>query len=157
MKRIRVLLVVPFLLVALRALAAPSPQGGAGVDAAWMKAFKANDIEAVVACYAADAVAWLPDSPEAKGTQAIRENYRSFFAENTIQDVAIADNHYATVGNRSVAWGRFTMTFVPKATGKPVVATGRFTEVTEKRNGRWVYTVDHASMDPAPAAAAAPK
>lgn len=159
MNRIRrILLAIPFLLIVERGLAAPPPaKGAAGVDAAWMKAFKANDIEAVMACYAPDAVAWLPGSPEAKGEAAIRENYRAFFAANTVQDVAPSDAHYATVGNRTVAWGRFSMTYVPKATGTPVSSTGRFTELVEKRNGRWVYVVDHASPDPPPAAASAPK
>jgi hypothetical protein len=38
--------------------------------------------------------------------------------------------------------------------GAAVVRTGRFTEVAKKRDGRWVYVVDHASADAAPAAAA---
>lgn len=98
-------------------------------------------------------MAWLPDAPEAKGAPAIREGYRAFFAGNTVQDVTVSDTHYSTVGNRSIGWGRFSMTLVPKATGKAVVATGRFTDVAEKRGGKWLYTVDHASMDPAPAPA----
>ncbi len=142
---------------AASASAAPAaPEGVEAVDAAWMKAFKANDIEAVMACYAPDAVAWLPDSPEARGEKAIRETYRGLFAANTIQDVSASDVHYQTVGSRSVGWGRFVMTLVPKGGGKPVAAPGRFVEMAEKRNGRWVYVVDHASMDPAPTPAAPP-
>ncbi len=154
MKLTRLLLLLPFLLMASAGLAAPTtPAGGpASVDAAWAKAFKAMDLEAVMACYAPDAVAWLPDSPQAKGTQAIRESYRAFFAENTVQDVSTSEIRHETMGNRSVSWGTFSMRTLPKATGQPVTATGRFTEVTEKRNGRWVYVVDHGSMDPAPAA-----
>ncbi len=153
MKLTRVLL-LPGLLIASVALAAPTtPADGPGsVDAAWAKAFKANDLEAVVACYAPDGVAWVPDSPQAKGTQAIRESFRVFFAENTVQDISISEMHHDSVANRSVSWGTYSMTIVPKATGKPVTATGRFTEVTEKRGGKWVYVVDHASMDPMPAA-----
>ncbi len=139
-------------LSALSLAALPPAEGTATVDAAWMKAFQANDLEAVLACYAPDAVAWLPDNPEAKGSAAIREAYRGFFAQNTVQSVSITDRHDQVSGNRAVAWGRFTMTLLPKGGDKPVTASGRFTEVTEKRGGRWVYVVDHASMDPAPAA-----
>jgi hypothetical protein len=32
---------------------------------------------------------------------------------------------------------------------------GRYTDVQEKRNGRWVYVVDHASAEPEPAPAPA--
>jgi hypothetical protein len=37
---------------------------------------------------------------------------------------------------------------VPKAGGDPVTLHGRFTDVAAKRNGRWVYIVDHASEEP---------
>lgn len=52
MKGIRpLLLITPLLLVASRGLAAPpASTGAAAVDAAWAKAFKANDVEAVLAC-----------------------------------------------------------------------------------------------------------
>ncbi len=66
--------------------------------------------------------------------------------------VGFRDMHHETMGNRTVSWGTFSMTLVPKALGKPVTATGRFTEVTEKRGGKWVYVVDHAPRDPMPAA-----
>jgi hypothetical protein len=37
------------------------------VDEAWRKAILANDVNAVMALYATDAVMWLPDGPEPKG------------------------------------------------------------------------------------------
>lgn len=143
------------LLSAAAPLTAADPaQGTEALDAAWAKAFQANDLEGVMACYAADAVAWLPDTAEAKGEKAIRDAYRAFFAENKVQDVRITETRSQTVRNRSVGWGRFELTLVPKSAAKPVTMTGRFTEVAEKRNGRWVYVVDHASADPPPPAAA---
>ena len=133
--------------------------GGDGVqavDAAWEKAIEANDLDAVMACYAPDAVAWLPDSPELKGTEAIRQSYKDLFAANTIKDASFSETHYTTVGERSVGWGRFSLTLVPKGSDQSVVVLGRFTEVAERRGGRWVYVVDHASAEPAPAAAPKP-
>jgi hypothetical protein len=35
-----------------------------------------------------------------------------------------------------------------------VTETGRYTEVAKRVGKKWVYTVDHASDDPAPAPAA---
>lgn len=125
--------------------------GVQAVDAAWEKAVEANDLDAVMACYAPDAVAWLPDSPELKGAEAIRQSYKDLFAANTIKDASLSETHYTTVGERSVGWGRFSLTLVPKGSDRPVVALGRFTEVAEHRGGRWVYVVDHASAEPAPA------
>jgi len=36
--------------------------------------------------------------------------------------------------------------------GKVTTIKGRYTDVQEKRHGRWVYINDHASAEPAPAA-----
>jgi uncharacterized protein (TIGR02246 family) len=139
-----------------RAVAAPS--GVEAVDLAWKKAIVANDLEAILACYAPDAVAWLPDAPEAKGITAIREGYKGLLGANTVREVTISEPHYEVHGDRSVGWGRFVLTLVPKSgDGKPVAMKGRFSAVAVKRDGRWVYLVDHASAEPPPAIATAPK
>lgn len=123
-------------------------RGPQGVDAAWVKAMKANDVNAVVQCYASDAVAWLPGVPSAKGEQAIRSAYAGLLSANTVKDAVLSDAVYKSAGKMTVSWGRFSLTLMPKAGGNPVVLTGRYTEVIEKRNGKWVYTVDHASAEP---------
>ena len=144
--------VVVLLLVALamtaRSYAAES--GAQIVDAAWIAAVKANDLDAVMKCYAPDAVMWLPNAPSARGAKAIRAAYEGLLSANTVKDATLSDVTYRTVGNTSVAWGRFSLTLAPKAGGDPVVMTGRFTEAAERRGGRWVYIVDHASAEPAP-------
>ncbi len=129
---------------------ARAAEGVEAVDSAWLKAFNANDIDAILACYAPDAIGWFPDMPQAKGTAEIRAAYQKFLADNTISNATTSDTHYQTVGERSVGWGRFSMTVTPKAGGAPVTMTGRFTEIAEKHDGRWVYLVDHASADPPP-------
>ena len=91
--------------------------GAKSLDAAWMKAMKANDLEAVLACYASDAVVWLPGSPEASGEKAIRAAYQGLFTANSVQDVAVTDTHYKASGSLSVGWGHFSMTLAPKSGG----------------------------------------
>lgn len=136
---------------------AATPSGVGAVDLAWKKAVIANDLEAILACYAPDAVAWLPEMQEAKGATALREAYKAFLGANTIRDFTSSDTHYETHGDQSVGWGRFVLTIVPKTgDGKPVSLTGRFTEVAVRRDGRWVYLVDHASAEPPPAVAGTP-
>ena len=141
----------PALFLFLFAFALPgvaADKGAGALDDAWMKAMKANDLEAVLACYAPDAVAWLPDSPEARGEKAIRAAYQGMLAANTIQAVTLTERNHKTAGKFSAAWGRFTLTLAPKAGGAPIVMKGRFTEVAELRGGRWVYVADHASAEP---------
>ena len=138
------------LLMVVCALPCGAQESGAkAVDAAWIKAMKANDIVAVMRCYAPDAVAWLPGTSEARGEKAIRSAYEGLLAPNTVKDVALSDTKYKTAGNVSVSWGKFSLMLVPKSGGNPVVMTGRFTVLAERRAGRWVYVVDHASAKPA--------
>jgi uncharacterized protein (TIGR02246 family) len=143
-----VLLLLVALVVTARSHAAES--GAQIVDAAWIAAVKANDLEAVMKCYAPDAVMWLPNAPSARGAKAIRSAYEGLLSANTVKDATLSDVTYRTVGKTSVAWGRFSLTLAPKAGGDPVVMTGRFTEAAERRRGKWVYIVDHASAEPAP-------
>jgi len=140
----------------LSAAAARAQEGAKSVDAAWLKAIKANDVGALVACYAPDAVMWLPDTPEARGLKAIRDAYTGLLAANTVVDATIANAIYQTSGDLSTAWGNFTLTLKPKKGGDPVTMKGRFTAVSMKTGGKWGYVADLASADPAPAPAARP-
>jgi uncharacterized protein (TIGR02246 family) len=122
--------------------------GAHALDTAWVKAMKANDLEAIMKCYAPDAVAWLPDMREARGEQAIRAAYQAILSKNTVKDTALTEAKYKTAGTTSVGWGKYMITLVPKAGGNPIVMTGRYNEVAERRGGRWVLIVDHASAEP---------
>ena len=129
--------------------------GAKALDSSWVKAMKANDLEGVLKTYASDAVLWLPQMKEARGEKAIRATLEGFLAANTVKDVVLLETGYKTVGNTSAGWGRFSLTIAPKSGGNDVVMLGRFTDVAERRGGRWVYIADHASAEPE--AAAAPK
>jgi ketosteroid isomerase-like protein len=151
MNRLRVHL--RFAAVMLLAVVAPafaSEAGAPAVESAWVAAMKANDLEAVMRTYADDAVAWLPDEIEARGTVAIRAQYVGLLGTFTVTEVALTDTGHWTAGKTSVGWGKFSLTLTPKAGGEPVVMKGRFTDMAEERDGRWVYTLDHASAEPEP-------
>jgi ketosteroid isomerase-like protein len=142
------------LLFALVSLAASAggPIGAQSVDEAWRRAIIANDLDAVVSNYSKDAVMWLPDAAEAKGREAIRNSYAGLLAANTVTGATFANTHYRTSGNLSVGWGDFTLTLSPKAGGSPVSLSGRFSVIATKEGRKWVYLVDHASVQPASAA-----
>lgn len=144
---VRVCLLLLLLLIPSMPAAAQAT-GIKATDAAWTKAMKANDLEGVVACYAPDAVAWLPDVPEAVGTAAIRAGYKGLLDANTVKDVVLTPIASKTSGDMSTGWGHFTMTLAPKAGGEAVTMKGRYLASAQQRNGRWVYVVDHASAEP---------
>ncbi len=144
---VRVCIILLLLLVPSMPILAQEA-GVKATDAAWTKAMKANDLEAVVACYAPDAVAWLPDAPEAVGTAAIRAGYKNLLDANTVKDVVLTPINAKTTGDMSTGWGRFSMTMTPKAGGAAVTMKGRYLAAAQKQGGKWVYVVDQASAEP---------
>ena len=132
------------------AAATAASDGAQAVDEAWRKAIIANDLNAIIAAYADDAVMWLPDAPEAKGREDIRKSYAGLLAANTVTGATLSNTHYQTSGNLSVGWGNFTLTLSPKAGANPVTLSGRFSVIARKAGGSWVYVVDHASAEPPP-------
>jgi uncharacterized protein (TIGR02246 family) len=125
-------------------------EGAQTIDAAWMKAMKAGDVNAVMACYANDAVLWFPGDAEARGEKAIRDLYAGVLSTNTITDVALTNAHYETSQNLSTGWGNFVLTMQPKSGGAAATVHGRFIDVAKKIDGKWKYVADHASADPPP-------
>jgi ketosteroid isomerase-like protein len=130
--------------------AAAQDAGAKGVDAAWVKAMKANNLDAILACYASDAVMWFPGAPEARGTAAIRAIYAGYLADFTVSDTVLLNTSYATSGDVSGGWGDFILTLAPKKGGAAEVLKGRFTAVAKKAGGKWAYVADHASATPPP-------
>ncbi len=128
--------------------------GHKAVDAAWLKAIQANDLDGLVACYAPDAVMWLPDAPEARGTKAIRDAYDGLLKTYTVKGASLSNTVYQTSGDLSTGWGNFVLDLQPKNGGAPVSMKGRFTAVSKKIGGKWLYVADHASDDPPPPAPA---
>lgn len=117
---------------------------------AFVKAIKANDLEAVVALYAPDAVLYPPDAMAAHGTEEIRKSYAGLLNTFTVQDITVADAWHEMHGNVAFGWGLFTFTLKPKAGGDVVVMNGRFTDFSKKVGAKWLYTADHASVPFAP-------
>jgi ketosteroid isomerase-like protein len=133
------------------AAAARAQETPQNADAAWMKAMKANDLSAVVALNAPDAVMWFPEAPEARGTEAIRKTYGGYFDAYTVADVALTNVTHQTSGDLDANWGNYMFDLRPRKGGDPVVLKGRFVAVMKRIGGKWLLVADHASATPAPA------
>ena len=147
----RIALAVALLAVFGSTSHAADSKGAVQVEDAWRTAMLANDVEAVVRCYASDATLWIGGTPRLDGTDAIRATYAAWLGANTIKDVTFGNRKSQTSGELSVGWGEYTITLQPKAGGDAETHSGRFSDVAAKRNGKWVYIVDHASDQPAAA------
>jgi uncharacterized protein (TIGR02246 family) len=139
----RFLSVLFLFLFAATTFAAQPGMNAAGT--AFLKAVNAADVDGIVALYREDAVSYPPDALEAKGKDAIRKTWVDLFAQYTAK-LELVDGYYEDHGDTSTAWGRFTMTLTPKAGGEPMKIEGRYSDVSIKEKGKWLYIVDHASV-----------
>ena len=114
----------------------------------FIPAFKAGNADAVAACYAEDAIMWFPGGPIAKGRAAIRDGFAGYLSGVTVKDVELRPMGHEVMGDAKVSWGTYLFRVVDKATGTESVTRGRFTDVSKKIDGRWLYLVDHPSDDP---------
>lgn len=135
------------LLSATAAIAAEPPPAAGDC---FVAGFEANDADAVAACYAEDAIMWFPGGPMAKGRAAIRDGFAHFLGGFEVRDVAMTTIGHEVLGDTGIAWGTYAIRLVNRETGAEVVQRGRYTDVQKKIDGRWLYTVDHPSDDPAP-------
>ena len=127
-----------------------------GAGACWKPAFEAGDADAVSQCYAPDAVLWLGGMSMMQGRDAIREGYAGFFSAFSVKDVKMVVMGHAPNGGDATNWGTYSMVLVSKEDGKETLSTGRYTDVSRKVDGKWMYVVDHASENPPAAVEATP-
>jgi uncharacterized protein (TIGR02246 family) len=133
-------------------------QGIKDLDNAWVKAAKAGDVEGLVKLYAPTAVTYMPDEMKAKGTAEIRASFQKFLGASTVREMTLAQEFETASGDLAASSGTFSMTVEPKTGGAAQTMQGRYTSVAARKNGKWMYVVDHASLPlpPPPAAAPAP-
>ena len=53
--------------------------------------------------------------------------------------------NYKVAGDVVISWGKWRM-LVPMGEGEPMEILGRYTDVKAKRDGKWVFILDHASV-----------
>src|SRR5262245_416986 len=127
--------------------AAAAPQGAQVPDEAFARAFKANDVEGLVAVYAEGAVLYPPGAMAQRGRDAIRKGFADFLAQFRITDFIVTESHYETAGDLSTGWGLFTITAEPKSGNGTIMRwEGRYTSVARRVNGKWLLVSDHASL-----------
>lgn len=117
----------------------------------FLKAFRDGDAAAAARLYMKDADLYDMASLHVKGRAAIQRAWGGFLNNNKIVKLVDMPDGLQVVGDMAVAWGRFTVVFVPKGSDKPVTMTGRYMDMARKVGGVWRYVVDHASVPLPPA------
>lgn len=127
------------LVVTLVAAAADKETGAKSLDKRLLDAMRAGDLNALTELFDPQALMLPPGERPQKGKEAIRFNWSRFLGANRIREARTMETGYRTSGNLSVGWGRFHLTLDPKKGGEPVNVEGRFADVAENKDGKWVY------------------
>jgi uncharacterized protein (TIGR02246 family) len=129
------------------ALAAPGDEANAIIDQ-WATTYTANDADALVKLYAADAILLGTVSP---GIASDTAAFRSYFARlpGSGNKVAIGERRTVVLSDNAVVGTGF-YDFTIMRDGKPVSSPARFTIVVVKRDGQWLIAHHHSSVRPQP-------
>ena len=150
---------IALLLLLFASSAAADPHDiGMAHSEAFAKACAAGDIPGVLALYEDDAtVIWPTEGEVAHGKAEIEKLARALCKSRQPAPKLKSQNSKQVAPDYIVNVGMWDAT-ATGPDGKPVTSEIRTTEVIHLVNGKWRYTVDHASigLPPPPAAAASP-
>ena len=122
------------------------------LDAAFVDAFNRGDADALSSLNwnSPEAVLFPPGALEARGIAAIRQANAASLAALRGARIELFESHQIPAGDVVIGWGKWRLT-IPGPNGTVTEIVGRHTDVKAKRDGKWVYLIDHASVPlPAP-------
>jgi ketosteroid isomerase-like protein len=121
------------------------------LDQRFVEAYNKGDAEAIAATYwnSPDVVSYPPGELEIRGWNNLKEGFVKEFSAMAGGKLELMDEKYMVAGDVVISWGKWRYTM----SQPPMEMIGRFTDVKAKRDGKWVYLLDHASapMPPPPA------
>ena len=124
------------------------------LDQQFIAAANKGDVDAIMAYYwnNPDLVVYPPDEMETRGWQAQQASFKNFFAAMRNAKWELVEPNYKAAGDVVIGWGKVKLT-VPSEGGAGVEMLFRYTDVKTKRDGKWVYILDHdsAPLPPPPA------
>jgi len=120
--------------------------GAKALDQRFIDAYNQGDLDAMMENYwkSPDVVLFDPGSMENRGWNAIRESMQATFSSMPGGKMEMTESHYIVAGEMVIGWGRWTWSG-QMPDGSSMTMEGRYTDVKAKRNGKWVYILDHAS------------
>ena len=149
---LRALALAACLAVSMQPLHAQPPAGDeAGVRRwldAWTKAFEARDVNATMALYSPDVLAYDVVPPlQYVGGKAYKKDWETFYSgfKGPLQ-MQIQDLHIHSSGDLAVIECLDKVSGTQASNGQPMSMWVRNTSVLRKVNGRWLDVHDHVSV-----------
>jgi uncharacterized protein (TIGR02246 family) len=122
------------------------------METAWVKEFAAKDVDKIVAHYADDGTAILPNAPAMAGKDAIRAGMQAAFGDPKFSLDLRTAKVYVSKDDLAYSQGSYSVMTTDPKTKKAVTEKGTYVEVYKKQaDGSWKVMEDIASPE-APAA-----
>jgi len=117
------------------------------LDKRFVEAYNKGDVDAVMATYwnSPDFLSYPPDAMQAKGWEATKEGIAHTFASMPGFKLELIDPGYIVAGDMVISYGTWKGIVTPPG-GEPMTLEGRYSDVKAKKDGKWVYVMDHASV-----------
>lgn len=117
------------------------------LDQKFVEAYNKLDVDGVMSTYwnSPELVSFPPGEMEEKGWENVKKGMEGFFNSVDKIDLKLTDLNYKISGDNVISWGLWKMV-IHDGNGSKMEMTGRYTDIKAKRNGKWVYILDHASV-----------
>lgn len=114
------------------------------LDEKFLEAYNKGDVEALMALYwkSPDVVSCPPGEMLIRGWDDLREAMVKDFATSPKGKLEMLESHNTVAGDLVLGSGKWRFTVMEP----PMEIVGRYTDVKAKRDGSWVYIMDHGSV-----------
>jgi uncharacterized protein (TIGR02246 family) len=114
------------------------------------RAFGNRDFDAVLRCYAGDAVLLAPGRPAAVGSAAIAAELRAAFSDPNVEVTVRSTRIEVSADERlASAWGSGLTTITDPATGRKTRIASKWLAVYRREGGGWKVAADAFNADDA--------
>jgi ketosteroid isomerase-like protein len=128
-------------------------------DAKFVEAFNKKDLDGILSSdwKSPELIVMYPDTT-VRGYDALKVLWQKTFDMVDVKRFEITEQHIEVSSHTASDWGFWVYRFQPKG-GPEISFNGRYTRIWSEKDGKWVLTIDHASvpLPPAPMPVAASK
>jgi ketosteroid isomerase-like protein len=117
------------------------------LDKQFVEAMNKRDVDAAMATRwnSPDYVSYPDYTMEIRGWRAAKVGTEKMFADVNLMPpgatAEVTEANYKVAGDVIIGWGKWHLRI-----GESMVVEGRYTNVVAKRDGKWVYILDHLSV-----------
>ncbi len=115
------------------------------LDKKFAESFSKGDLNGIMETYwnSPDLVSYAPDIADAANYEKAKQDMTKFFETMKGARLELTNSKNRVEGNVVLGSGNWTLT-LPDSAGTKI--NGRYSDVKAKKDGKWVYIQDHASV-----------